>query len=288
MNLQNIFSEIEKVDPEVYDKLDTRRSAMKKFATASGKIAVAAIPFALGSMFQKAYGQTATTVNDVLNFALRLEYLEAEFYTNVVGSPAYLTAPAAAQGALTKIRDDENKHVTFLKNVLGAAAIAKPRFDFSAGSGSGTGPFAGYLANYAVMLAMAQTFEDTGVRAYKGQAPALQSNRVALTAALNIHSVEARHASHIRQMRRGLNMAIPAGQTVKPWITLNQTGIDYAPGNAAIQPSYNGEEVVNQATVPIVGIGGNAFIDAGAASASFDETLTMAQVVTIVTPFFAP
>jgi hypothetical protein len=89
-------------------------------------------------------------------------------------------------------------------------------------------------------------------------------------------------------MRRGLNMAIPAGQTVKPWITLNQTGIDYAPGNAAIQPSYNGEEVVNQATVPIVGIGGNAFIDAGAASASFDETLTMAQVVTIVTPFFAP
>ncbi len=42
MNLQNIISEIEKADPEVYDRLDTRRSAMKKFANLSGKVAVAA------------------------------------------------------------------------------------------------------------------------------------------------------------------------------------------------------------------------------------------------------
>ncbi|MEP7253725.1 MAG: ferritin-like domain-containing protein, partial [Ginsengibacter sp.] len=172
MNLQNIISEIEKVDPEVYDKLDTRRNAMRRFANVSGKVALASIPFALGSMFKTAYGQSTTTVNDVLNFALTLEYLEAEFYNNIVGSAGYLTASAAAQGALTKIADDENKHVAFLKSVLGSAAIAKPTFDFTAGSGSGTGPFTGYLANYDVQLAMAQTFEDTGVRAYKGQATA--------------------------------------------------------------------------------------------------------------------
>ncbi len=286
MNLQNIISEIEKADPEVYDRLDTRRSAMKKFANVSGKIAVASIPFALGSMFKTAYGQTTGTVNDVLNFALTLEYLEAEFYNNIVASPVYATIPAPAQAALAKIKDDENKHVAFLKSVLGTAAIAKPTFDFTAGSGSGTGPFAGYLASYAVQLAMAQTFEDTGVRAYKGQAPALQGNRTVLTAALEIHSVEARHASHIRQMRRALNAAIPSGQVVKPWITLNQTGIDYAPGNSAIQLSYNGEEVVSQAGVTITGIGANSFIDANAASEAFDEPLTTAQVLAIVTPFF--
>ncbi|HEV8081864.1 MAG TPA: ferritin-like domain-containing protein [Chitinophagaceae bacterium] len=286
MNLQNIISEIEKVDPEVYGKMDTRRSAMKKFANVSGKIAVASIPFALGSMFNTAYGQTTSTVNDVLNFALTLEYLEAEFYNNIVASPVYATIPAPAQAALAKIKDDENKHVAFLKSVLGTAAIAKPTFDFTAGSGSGTGPFAGYLASYAVQLAMAQTFEDTGVRAYKGQAPALQGNRTVLTAALEIHSVEARHASHIRQMRRALNVAIPSGQVVKPWITLNQTGIDYAPGNSAIQLSYNGEEVVSQAGATITGIGGNSFIDANAASEAFDEPLTTAQVLAIVTPFF--
>lgn len=286
MNLQNILSKIETSDPEVYDRLDTRRNAMQRFAKVSGKFAMASIPFALGSMFKTAYGQSTSTVNDVLNFALTLEYLEAEFYTNIVGSPGFLTAPAAAQGALTKIRDDENKHVAFLKSVLGTNAIAKPTFDFSAGGGSGTGPFADYLINYNIQLAMAQTFEDTGVRAYKGQAPAVQSNRTVLTAALAIHSVEARHASHIRQMRRAVNMAIPSGQVVKPWITLDQSGIDFPPANSAIQKSYAGEEVVTQAGVTITGIAGNSDIDASAASASFDEPLTTQQVIDIVTPFF--
>ncbi len=286
MNLQNIISEIEKTDPEIYDRLDTRRKVMKQFANVSGKLALAAIPLALGSMLNKAYGQTPPTVNAVLNFALTLEYLEAEFYTNIVGSPGYLTAPAAAQAALTKIRDDENKHVLFLKSVLGTAAVPKPTFDFTAGNGSGTGPFAGYLASYAVQLAMAQTFEDTGVRAYKGQAANLQSNRTVLTAALNIHSVEARHASHIRQMRRALDAAIPAAQKpLKPWITLNYSGITYSPAaDAAIQLSYNGEELTTQAGVNIVGLGG-AFNDAKAASEGFDEPLTMAAVLNIVDPF---
>ena len=285
MNLQNIITEIEKVDPEVYGRFDTRRKAMKNFANLSGKIALAAVPLAVASMFNKAYGQTPGDVNSILNFALTLEYLEAEFYNNIVGSPGYLTASAADKAALTKIKDDENKHVLFLKSVLGAAAVAKPTFDFTAGNGSGTGPFLGYLNNYTVQLAMAQTFEDTGVRAYKGQAPGLQSNRIALTAALNIHSVEARHASHVRQMRRALDAAIPPSQKpLKPWITLNYSGIDFPPANAAIQPSYNGEEVTSQAGVNIIGLGG-AYNTASAASEGFDEPLTAAQVLAIVDPF---
>ena len=195
MNLQNIITEIEKVDPEVYERFDTRRKVMKNFANLSGKLALAAVPLAISSMFNKAYGQIPGDVNSILNFALTLEYLEAEFYNNIVGSPGYLTAPAVAQAALTKIKDDENKHVVFLKAVLGAAAVAKPTFDFTAGNGSGTGPFAGYLGSYAVQLAMAQTFEDTGVRAYKGQAPGLQSNRVALTAKPNIERLRYRLAT---------------------------------------------------------------------------------------------
>ncbi len=286
MNLQNIITEIEKIDPEVYERFDSRRKAMKQFAKLSGKIALTAVPLVVASMFTKAYGQTPADVNGVLNFALTLEYLEAEFYNKIVGSAGYLTATPAAQAALTKIRDDENKHVIFLKSVLGAAAVVKPTFDFTAGNGSGTGPFLGYLASYPVQLAMAQTFEDTGVRAYKGQAANLQSNRTVLTAALNIHSVEARHASHIRQMRRALDAAIPSPQKpLKPWITLNYSGITYsAAADAAIQLSYNGEEVTTQAGVNIVGLGGS-FNTAGAASEGFDEPLTMAQVLTIVDPF---
>lgn len=289
MNLQNIISEIEKVDPEVYDRLDTRRKTMKQFANLSGKVALASLPLAFGSMLNKAYGKSSSVtdaVTDVLNFALTLEYLEAEFYNKIEGSAGYLTAPAAAQGALKKIKNDENAHVAFLKGALGATAVAKPNFDLTGGKGSGTGPFAGYLANYAVQLAMAQTFEDTGVRAYKGQAPALQSSRPFLTAALKIHSVEGRHASHIRQMRRALDAAIPASQKpLKPWITLNYSGIDFPPAQANINLSYAGEEVTTQAGVNIIGIGGNSFITANGASESFDEPLTKAQVLTIVDPF---
>lgn len=287
MNLQNIINEIEKVDPEVYDRFDSRRKAMKQFANLTGKLALAAVPMAVASMFSKAYGQTPAEVNGVLNYALTLEYLEAEFYTNIVGSAGYLTAPAAAQGALTNIRNDENKHVAFLKSVLGSAAVAKPTFDFTGGSGANNGPFAGYLASYDVQLAMAQTFEDTGVRAYKGQAANVKSNRTVLTAALNIHSVEARHASHIRQMRRARNVVIPAGQTVKPWITLKETGIDFPAANAAIQKSYDGEELTTQATVNIINLGGT-YNTAKAASEGFDEPLTKEQVLDIVKIFIKP
>ena len=58
-----------------------------------------------------------------------------------------------------------------------------------------------FLSDYSVFLEVSQVFEDTGVRAYKGQAPNLLGNQVVLTAALGIHAVEARHASTVRFIR---------------------------------------------------------------------------------------
>jgi hypothetical protein len=281
MNWFKIISELEKVDPEVLDRMDTRRKAMSEFGNMGKKIAIAALPLAMSSMFKKAYGKTSDAVNDVLNFALALEYLEAEFYTVGVANAAAVGIPSGApMGALTKIRDDENAHVAFLKSVLGANAAAKPNIDLTGGGGSMTGPFAAALSNYDVYLAAAQTFEDTGVRAYKGQAGNLVTNNTVLTAALNIHSVEARHASHIRQMRAG--RAVTAGQdpanTIDPWITLKSNGMIPEPYGAAVQSSYNGEENTMQSTVNIAGITG---VTANAASEAFDEPLTKDQVLAI-------
>jgi hypothetical protein len=294
MNVHNLLHEIEKVDPEVYERLDTRRHAMKRFSFIGKALALAAVPAALGSMFKKAYGQTNDDVKDVLLFAYLLENLEAEFYKRVVSNFATIGVPAGpAQAALTTIRDHEVAHVNFLRTVLTQLSVTPPTytaasFDFTGGNGSGTGPFAPAFTNYGVMLAVAQAFEDTGVRAYKGQAPRLINNNDVLQAALQIHSVEARHASHIRQMRRNLSSGslIPAGVTLQPWITLAQSGIDTgnAGANAAIQAIYNGEELVTQAGVAITNIGG-ATISANEASESFDEPLTKAQVTAIVDPF---
>ncbi len=278
MNIHHIITELEKADPEVYERLDSRRGVMKSFASIGGKLALAALPFALGSMFKKAYGQSTTTILGVLNYALTLEYLEAEFYTMGAAAPGLVPA-GAPMGAITTIRDHENAHVTLLKNTivaLGGTAVAKPTFDFSAGNGSGNGPFKTVFTDYGLFLAVAQTFEDTGVRAYKGQAANLMSNNDVLTAALNIHSVEARHASHIRSMRR-VNLSNPA---IKPWITGKDTGGI----GAAVQASYDGEELSTQATINIVNINGQA-VSVNAATEAFDEPLTSAQVLAIVDPF---
>ncbi len=275
MNILNILDEIEKVDGEVYERLNPRRKAMGEFFGFGKKVAIASLPFALGSMFKKAYSQTSTDIEGVLQFALTLEYLEAEFYTRAVAAAGLIPA-GAATGAITTIRDHENQHVAFLKTTiasLGKTPVSKPTFDFSAGNGSMVGPFADVFLNYDTFLAVAQTFEDTGVRAYKGQAPALLGTGGVLTAALNIHSVEARHASHIRQMRKA------RGANVKPWITGKESGI-----GAAVQASYDGEELDTQANIKITNINGQN-ISVNAATEAFDEPLTKAQILAIVDPF---
>lgn len=303
MNFQNILGAIEQVDPEVYDRLDTRRHAMQRFTRVGGRIALSAIPLAIGSMFKKAYGQPATPiVKEVLLYALTLEHIEAAFYNRGVASAATIGIAGAALTAISKIRDDENAHVKFLQTALttGFAAtpaeIASPKIDLTGGgSAAGTGPFTGAYQSggYLPYLAVAQTFEDTGVRAYKGRAKEITKGGAYLTAALQIHSVEARHAAHIRYMRSSVGAGtIPAGQIVKPWITQNQSGITVgnAGVDAAIGLSYGGatsENTTTQAGVAITNIGGQA-ISANAATEAFDEPLTRAEVLAIVAGFIYP
>ncbi|SDF63695.1 Ferritin-like domain-containing protein [Pedobacter terrae] len=284
MNIINILEEIEKVDGEVYERLNPRRAAMKSFFNMGKKISLAAMPLALGSMFQKAYGQSTlpSGVVDVLNFALSLEYLEYHFYNHaLLGTDVTFTYPtAAAKTAITTIRDHEKAHVDLLVGALGSSArtpIAYADTDFRAG-----GTFANVYTDYNTFLAVAQGFEDTGVRAYKGQAGNLLGSPV-LQTALQIHSVEARHASHIRQMRTA------AGSTVyKPWVSLGASGQANDSGVAAVDAVYAGEDLTVQAGANIVGIGGFSGITKAAAVESFDEPLDKASVVTIANLFLQP
>jgi len=275
------------------------------------KITAATLPALLSTVFTKAYGQTAAlsqTIIDTLNLALQLEYLEYYYYSQGISSGLF---SGNDLNAITIIRDDEQGHIYALRAVLGSSAIADPTalsYDYTAG-GKLT-PF----ANATSFLGTAQAFVDTGVRAYKGGAANLigdtTSGKAILTAALNIHSVEARHSSHIRSMRRALtstgaingNGTTVAGQEAggtnntlpKSWLSLQENGGPvpavtapvYAAGTNAT--TYPAESNVTQGGVNVQ-TGSTAptglTITQAAASEAFDEPLDATAVKVIARNF---
>ena len=161
---------------------DTRAAFLAKAGLFGGGLFGSAA--LLGLMADGAAAQSRGDVA-ILNFALTLEYLEAAFYTEAEKKGALkgeLALFARVVGA------HERAHVKALRDVLGRRAVKRPRFDFH-----------GTTERVSAFKATAQALEDTGVAAYKGQAPRIDSDAV-LRAALAIHSVEARHAAWIRDI----------------------------------------------------------------------------------------
>ena len=267
---------VDTIDPEIIAKLESRAGEIAQGASMSRStaalLALGSIPIALGALAKDAYGQTPSDVLDVLQFALLLEHLEAEFYNKGIAGSGLIDA--ADRTIFTTIAAHENQHVAALQSLItgkGATPGAKPSFDFTA---KGNLPGFNFSAGqYESFKALAMAFEDTGVRAYKGQAPRLINDKAALTAALAIHSVEARHASMIRRLR---------GK--KGWISNNSR--DDLP--SFTQGIYDGEELATQGGVAISTLP-DASSNGGvsAYTEAFDEPLTKAQVTAIVTPFLA-
>ncbi|TGD78343.1 ferritin-like domain-containing protein [Hymenobacter wooponensis] len=318
MDLFKIISDIEKVDPEIYERLDSRRRVFKHFGLAGKAVTGAMLPGLVSGLFQRAYGQTSALSPDivaVLNLALSLEYLEFYFYDSGLNATGLI--PNADRPAFEKIRNDESGHIKVLRGALGNAAIPDPTraaFDYSGGRGRTVGPFAPALVNdYALFLGSSQAFVDTGVRAYKGGAPTLMPNKDLLQAALDIHSVEARHSSHVRTVRRGLaasqsgqaattvagDLNNLSGKTGRPksWIsgtdnggpspsTTPSTTPVYGPGNPATgAPTaifFPAESNTMQAGIEISTLAG---LNATAASEAFDEPLDPTTVKSIARNF---
>lgn len=184
---------IDGIDPDLADRLTSRRDL---FHSATLKLgALASAPVVLAAVSSEAFGQgLPAAVTDILNFALTLEYLEDEFYRTALAQDGLIGEKY--QEVFTTISAHETEHVAFLSSALGGAAVAKPKFDFTA-----RGKYRDVFRNFKTFAAVSQALEDTGVAAYKGQAPNLVGGGDLLTAALRIHSVEARHAAEVRLLR---------------------------------------------------------------------------------------
>jgi len=205
-----------------------RRLNRRNFLAGVGAAGAAAVLVGCGDngqpMTMGGGGTTTYTDTDILNFALNLEYLEAEFYlraatgsglssTDVGSSPGAVTGgtkvtglTSTQQNILNEIAYDEQQHVRFLRSALGSAAVARPAIDLTnsfnalanaAGIASTFNPFSSFDA----FIVGAFIFEDVGVTAYAGAAPLISTAGITagyLAAAAGIMGVEAYHAAYVR------------------------------------------------------------------------------------------
>jgi hypothetical protein len=155
---------------------------------------------AVGPYVSSALAASGTSDVDILNFALTLEYLEADFY-KVKGKSVHLSGEAKALAAT--FGDEETEHaMALMKAITGAGGtpVKKPKFAFP-------------VTDQKSFLKLAYVLENTGVGAYNGAAPAI-SNSSLLAAAGSIVQVEARHAAAIAHLTGG--KITPNGAFDKP------------------------------------------------------------------------
>ena len=181
----------------------TRGAMFRRAGAAAGGLGVAMA--LLGGSGVAGARQGGSKKNDVkiLNFALTLEYLESAFYASAL-KHAGLTGEH--KRLARTVHAHEAAHVQALKKALGSAAVKRPTFDFGSA-----------VTSQSAFTATAIVLEDTGVQAYQGQTPYIQSNAV-FKAAISIHPVEARHAAWIRN----IGGQAPAPDAFNPALTKDQ------------------------------------------------------------------
>lgn len=253
------------------DDTISRREALDHLGSVGLSIAAASMPLALFGQSRRTYAASTADPVAILNYALTLEYLEDSYYRQGLNADGLIQGDART--VYEKVSEHESAHVALLTSTiedLGGDPVSFSDEDFDFTAGGDFDPF----NDYPTFLLLSQAFEDTGVRAYKGQAPKIAGNDL-LTPSLQIHSVEARHAAEVRRLR-----AATQGASIKPWITKAENG-------SAPAAVYAAEDNQTQAGIDQKSLGDYSGDEV---TEAYDEPLTMDDVAGengIAAPFFA-
>lgn len=275
-----------------------RRQLLRQMGQAGWRAAAAALPLALALPAQAA---TADTSLDAILLLLKLEDLLSALYTQALAPSGVLANPAqaAVRPDFERILRQQQAHAQFYRSLLTGAGLTPPtapNFDFSGRRNNPASPvlFPNVLTDYAAFLQLAQQLEDASASIYLGQAPAVATDKQLLSAVLRTQSVEARHASHVRTLRR----SVATSAVVKSW----PSNADTAPSPAVLVPNptsstaapvsiYTIEANENQpvsstSSVPFIALlTGATAVQFVALSEAFDEPLPTAQATALLAIF---
>ncbi len=268
MKLTDILKEIESIQPETFENATGRRNILKSLGM---KVAAVAVPFGAVSLFSnKAAAKTTDILAEAIVFALGISYMQSALYTKALATTGLI--PATDVDGFKEILKDKNQHIAFWVYQLtatGNTVPGVPTYDFTAKNAL---PKA--MTDYGTFLTLAHAIEDTGVRMYLTAVKMLLSNKAFRTDAVNMATTNARHAAHVRMLRRNLGVDMMA------WVV----GTEANSIVGEIKKAYQNEDNTTQLKINTVGINGFA-VSFSAATGAFDEPMADTDAKIFMTPF---
>ncbi|SFQ19349.1 ferritin-like domain-containing protein [Hymenobacter arizonensis] len=296
MNFLSLLDRLSTVDAP--SAAAPRRDLLRQLGQAGARAAVAAVPLAL-ALATPALAATTNTSLDATVLLLKLEDLLVALYTQALATVLANPAQAAVRPNFQLILQQQQGHAQFLRATLATAGLTPPTapaFDFSGRRNNAANPelFPGVMSDYNAFLQLAQQLEDASASSYLGQIGFFASDKQLLSAVLRMQLVEARHASHLRTLRR----TSPSPIAVKSW----PSTADPAPSPAVLVPSPAGgsnapvgiysfeanetQRLGNNTVVPFPTVltGANA-VQFRSIAEAFDEPLPTAQATALLAIF---
>ncbi|WP_426060463.1 ferritin-like domain-containing protein [Hymenobacter sp. B1770] len=294
MNLLSLLDRLSTADAP--SEAAPRRDLLRQLGQAGARAAATAVPLALAT---PALAAPTNTTLDAALLLLKLEDLLVALYTQALDTVLANATHAAVRPDFQRMLQQQQGHAQFFRTALTTAGFTPPTapaFDFSGRRNNAANPvlFPGVMSDYNAFLQLAQQLEDASASIYLGQIGFFTADKQLLNAVLRMQPVEARHASHLRTLRR----AAPNPTVVKSW----PSTADTAPSPAVLVPSpasgsnapvsiysFETNETQRLGNNPVIPfptvLTGNNAVQFRAIAEAFDEPLPTAQATALLAIF---